>query len=151
MLRKYLDYCTAERLAQGLALIILIGGIIVASVVAAKGQAKNTARDAGIATRTLIARQCDRNQVNRAWQRVRARSAPAAREAHANVTYADRYFPVVDCDATYSVRNTSGATIYLSPDLDRCFVRLTREGYWTDAVQSERPPITDPRRLRPIC
>jgi hypothetical protein len=142
-------------IARALAWFILAGCIVGGSVIAAKGQATNTARTAAtsaqVATRTLIARQCDRNQVNRAWQRVRAKAAPALHDPTKSIKYADRYFPVVDCDATYSVRNTRGATIYLPPALDHCFVRLTTEGYWTDAVQSERPPITDPRRLKRIC
>lgn len=132
---------------------VIVAGSIIAARAAAKGTATEAARQAQVATRTLIARQCDRNQVNRAWQRVRARVAPAISQDTTDryVRAADRYFPIVNCAATYDVSNTTGRTVYLPPREDACFLKLTMELYWTDAVGSERPPVTNPDRLRHIC
>lgn len=129
--------------------------IVMASGIAAKIEAKTTAREAAssaqVAMRTLIARQCDRNQVNRAWQRVRARAVPKGQSGAYYVQLSDRYFPTVNCAATYEVANNRGRTIYLDAKLDACFIRLTSHGYWTDANGSAHPPTTRPSQLRHIC
>lgn len=129
--------------------------IVIASGIAAKIEAKTTAREATasaqVAMRTLIARQCDRNQVNRAWQRVRARAVPRGQRGVYYVRLSNRYFPIVNCAATYDVGNVSGHTVYLSAEMDTCFMRLTSRGYWTDAYGSAHPPTTAPSQLRHIC
>lgn len=135
--------------------LFLAAVIVVASGIAAKIEAKTTAHAAAnsaqVATRTLIARQCDRNQVNRAWQRVRARTVPKGERGAYYVKLSDHYFPTVNCTATYDVSNARGHTVYLDADLDACFLRLTARGYWTDANGSAHPPTTVPSQLRHIC
>lgn len=108
--------------------------------------ARNAGRSAGhVAARVAldqIARGCDRNQVQRAYLRIRARDR--SKDAPDRVALADSYFRTVNCKLTYA-DNATGP-VFLRPSDDRCFMRLTLEGMW-----GESEAVTDPVKLRALC
>jgi hypothetical protein len=122
----------------GFLMLALIGRILAQSV----------SREAVDAQAKTLARTCDLNQVNRAWQRVRTREASAKGDdiAAREERLSDAYFRVVDCRRTYD--GTNHRTVFLSRALDRCFVDKVSVGYF--AIPGNKP-TTDTALLRRIC
>jgi hypothetical protein len=126
--------------------------IVVASLVAARVQAQDTARNVGrdaahAGTRaaqevvsTQLAKGCGRTQVQRGYLLLRSGEVKSetARQAR-------HLFRIVWCEQTYAV-DYNGPAIYLPDDDERCFLSLLQGGYW-----NEREPHTDPRRLHRAC
>lgn len=121
---------------------LMVALIAVGSWIAAK-DAGRTAADAAVAA---VLRQsalgCDRNQIQRAYLRIRARDR--AKDSANRIELADAYFRTVNCEKTYA----KGATtpVFLSASDDRCFVKLTLSGLW-----AHRTASTDPVILHSLC
>lgn len=142
-------WITSERVSWVGILTLLVVILGVASVVIAKDAAVSGSKAAKEATLATAAQQlanaCPRNQLNRAWQRVRAREAPSEERADFNQEIAAAYFRITNCQATYAPGYT-GKPVYLEAALDECFVKLTEDGYWRD-----KEPFTNPAVLRSLC
>lgn len=136
---------TVERVSWAGIITIIVVILGIGSMVIADDAAES-AREASL---KVAAEQlqggCPRNQINRAWQRVRADQTQSEERGEYNRGVAVSYFRITDCKATYAIGYT-GPPVYLDPALDICFVRLTADGYWTT-----RAPFTDPDRLAPLC
>lgn len=142
-------WLTPERVSWVGMMTLLVVILAVASHFIATNAAEKAAKAAREASLSVAAQQlqggCPRNQLNRAWQRVRAREAPSAEKADFNQENAAAYFRITNCQATYAVGYT-GPPVYLEPKLDECFVKLTEDGYWRD-----KEPFTNPAVLRSLC
>lgn len=120
----------------------MIALIAVGSWLAAQNAGNVAARQAVAEVLRQAQAGCERNQVQRAYLRIRARDRlPGSPN---RIKLADAYFHTVNCDATYA----PGAVLpaFLSTVDDRCFLKLTKQGYWEDHL-----PITDPDTLRRLC
>jgi hypothetical protein len=108
---------------------------------AADKAAGATERRLGLAVhraRVSSATGCDRNQVQRAYLKLRGREVRST-----NSPLAAGYFSIVDCWKTY-VDSPGGDTFYLAPSLERCFLRLiSKKGFGERAEEV----TTDPERL----
>jgi hypothetical protein len=110
------------------------------------------------------AKGCDRNQIQRVYDRVDEHGDYAQTEAinvlretrirgerkppplmHAPII-ANRYFQIVNCGATYTESNTDGGPVYLQHPDEQCFIHLVTSGYFV-----RQAPTTDPGQLRRIC
>lgn len=121
---------------------VLVGLIALGVGVASRDAGRQAGRVAARVALEQIARGCDRNQVQRAYLRIRARDR--SRESADRRGLADSYFRTVNCKATYA--SDAQAPVFLGAKDDACFVRLTRHGEW-----ARREPVTDPVKLRAIC
>jgi hypothetical protein len=151
-MQRLVDSCTAERIGRALAWFLLMAVIVVASVVAAHGEARDTARDASRAGTTAAQRVaaiqlrngCGRTQLQRAYLQLRA-SENLKRDTSTVSRHAQWLFAIVWCERTYKAGYV-GSPVYLPKRDAACFMYLMTVGYW-----DHRQPFTDPRRLRPLC
>jgi hypothetical protein len=136
------------KIAVGVALLaalVTVTAWVLASVVA-RTASHDAADHASAVISTQLATGCDRSNLLRAWQRVRARTAPAEKDAQAFELDSDAYFRTLDCQATYHKGREDAAPVFLTSALDECFVALVQQHYFRT-----HEPFSSPSRLRPIC
>jgi hypothetical protein len=121
---------------------IMVALIALGTWIGARNAGKSAGRVAARVALEQIAQGCDRNQVQRAYLRIRARDR--SKGATNRVPLADAYFRTVNCKLTYA--DNAKGPVFLRPADDRCFMRLTVEGVW-----GETNPVTDPVKLRALC
>lgn len=167
MPRRTLKYALEEgtkiSMATAVARLTIICALVAAGCwVAASQSGKSAARDATKSAAATILKTsqvgCDRNQVQRVYDRVdelqvrRLTSSIAAMKDGRRVkqapVIANAYFSVVNCVATYSPANAADGDgpVYLQGADERCFIHLVTKHYFLRS-----PPVTDPRLLRHIC
>lgn len=99
----------------------------------------------GDTTRKQSVAGCDRNQIPRGYLQLRAQEFTEADGGKRSTTtkLAPDYFRIVNCGATFAPDN-QGFTVYLSPELAKCFNELLRtRGFGNNAENV----TTDPQRL----
>lgn len=152
-----------------LAIYTLIAACLTAAVyigaqVAGRTAGREAAQGASEAVIAQNAKGCDRNQIQRVYDRVDERGDYAQTEAinvlretrikgerkpprlkHAPVI-ANRYFQIVNCAATYTPDNRDGGPVYLQRGDEQCFIHLVTTHYFI-----RQAPTTSPPQLRRIC
>lgn len=148
-----------------LALIFVVCALVTAGVwlgaeAAGRQAALASARSANAAVLRAQAVSCDRNQIQRTYDRVdeeyqrhitdainaaRHHRPPKLKQAPA---IARLYLGIINCSATFSNANVSdgGDPIYLQGRDQECFVHLVVTHYFL-----RESPTTNPRILRNIC
>lgn len=125
--------------------------------VAAKAAGQDAARSGEAIVFKADAVACDRNQVQRTYDRVdelQVRrivfSIHTMKDSHGRPPQApliaNAYFQIVNCTATYAKGQQGVDPIYLQGADERCFIHLVVSHYFV-----ARAPVTDPKVLRRIC
>lgn len=112
----------------------LIALIAFGSWVAAQDAGRTAAKSALTVTLHQSALGCDRNQIQRAYLRIRARDR--AKNSPNRIALADSYFRTINCDATWS---GAAKVVFLNSADDRCFLKLTVRGEWSHRLATTRP------------
>jgi hypothetical protein len=136
--------------------VVVYLGAQVAGRTAAEGAAK------GVIAQN--AKGCDRNQIQRVYDRVdeqgdhgqtaainvlrstRIEGERRPKRLQPSPIIANAYFQIVNCEATYTPDNTDGGPVYLQQEDERCFIHLVVTHYFL-----RQAPTTNPTQLRRIC
>lgn len=167
MPRRTLRYAVEQgakiSMATAVARLTIISALIalgcwVVAAQAGKSAARSATASATAAILKTSAVGCDRNQVQRVYDRIdelQVRRLTASIERMKDgervpqaPVIANAYFAIVNCPATYSPANAhrDAGPVYLQGQDERCFIHLVTSHYFVNS-----PPVTDPRLLRRIC
>lgn len=143
----------------GVVIALITIGVWVGGRSAGRSAAVAAARAANAAVLRADATNCDRNQLQRTYDRIdelqvrRLTSIVAVMRDRAHgiaqaPKIANVYFGIVDCSATFNQANLrlGGDPIYLQRRDEICFIRLVVTHYFV-----REAPTTDPKLLRRIC
>src|SRR4051794_6303071 len=105
---------------------ILVALIALGTWIGARNAGRNAGKVAARVALEQVGAGCDRNQVQRAYLRIRARDRSWVVKLPNRQKLADAYFGTVNCKLT-SAPDARGP-VFPRPADDRCFMRLTLEG-----------------------
>lgn len=148
-----------------LAVYTLIAVCLTAAVYfGAQVAGREAARGAQEVLTTQDAAGCDRNQLQRTYDRVDETADHGQTDAinalrdtriegervpprlEQTPIIANAYFQILNCEATYSPDNSDGGPVYLQRPDEACFIRLVKSHYFV-----RQAPTTNPDQLRRIC
>lgn len=156
-------WCYHRRHIGVIGLVAVVIALVTVGVwVGGRAAGRSAARAAAVAATSAVLRadstSCDRNQIQRTYDRVdeaaqrrivKALNAPPSGKRVAQAPLIARiYLGILNCGATYSPDNVAagGDPIYLQRRDAECFIQLVVTHYFL-----RESPVTDPRLLRRIC